>query len=85
MEALADDNFASIVADVEEGRFAYDNVRKVIYLLISTGAAVTVISRCFSAKLLCYPNTILNLACWHSSSATTADIATASSKEIHHR
>jgi len=27
------------VSGVEEGRFAYDNVRKVIYLLISTGAA----------------------------------------------
>ncbi|MBN1613334.1 MAG: HAD-IC family P-type ATPase, partial [Deltaproteobacteria bacterium] len=36
---VADDNFASIVAGVEEGRFAYDNVRKVIYLLISTGLA----------------------------------------------
>lgn len=36
---VADDNFASIVAGVEEGRFAYDNVRKVIYLLISTGAS----------------------------------------------
>jgi potassium/sodium efflux P-type ATPase len=36
---VADDNFASIVAGVEEGRFAYDNVRKVIYLLIATGAA----------------------------------------------
>jgi magnesium-transporting ATPase (P-type) len=36
---VADDNFASIVAGVEEGRFAYDNVRKVIYLLVSTGAA----------------------------------------------
>jgi len=36
---IADDNFASIVAGVEEGRFAYDNVRKVVYLLISTGAA----------------------------------------------
>ncbi|MDQ7842073.1 MAG: HAD-IC family P-type ATPase [bacterium] len=36
---VADDNFASIVAGVEEGRFAYDNVRKVVYLLISTGAA----------------------------------------------
>ncbi|MDD4997711.1 MAG: HAD-IC family P-type ATPase, partial [Syntrophales bacterium] len=36
---VADDNFASIVAGVEEGRFAYDNVRKVIYLLISTGSA----------------------------------------------
>jgi magnesium-transporting ATPase (P-type) len=36
---ISDDNFASIVAGVEEGRVAYDNVRKVIYLLISTGAA----------------------------------------------
>ncbi len=36
---IVDDNFSSIVAGVEEGRFAYDNVRKVIYLLISTGAA----------------------------------------------
>jgi magnesium-transporting ATPase (P-type) len=36
---VIDDNFASIVAGVEEGRFAFDNVRKVIYLLISTGVA----------------------------------------------
>lgn len=36
---VLDDNFASIVAGVEEGRFAYDNVRKVIYLLISTGCS----------------------------------------------
>ena len=36
---ITDDNFLSIVHGVEEGRFAYDNVRKVIYLLISTGFA----------------------------------------------
>jgi len=36
---LTDDNFASIVAGVEEGRIAYGNVRKVIFLLVSTGAA----------------------------------------------
>jgi magnesium-transporting ATPase (P-type) len=36
---VTDDNFASIVRGVEEGRHAYDNIRKVIYLLISTGAA----------------------------------------------
>ena len=36
---LTDDNFASIVSGVEEGRIAYANVRKVIFLLISTGAA----------------------------------------------
>lgn len=36
---ISDDNFATIVAGVEEGRIAYDNVRKVIYLLVSAGAA----------------------------------------------
>lgn len=36
---LTDDNFSSIVAGIEEGRIAYDNVRKVILLTISTGAA----------------------------------------------
>lgn len=39
---ISDDNFATIVAGVEEGRIAYDNIRKVIYLLISTGAAEVV-------------------------------------------
>lgn len=36
---LVDDNFASIVAGIEEGRTAYDNLRKVILLAVSTGAA----------------------------------------------
>lgn len=36
---ITDDRFASIVAGIEEGRIAYNNIRKVIYLLISTGAA----------------------------------------------
>lgn len=36
---VTDDNFASIVAGIEEGRYAYDNIRKVTYLLVSTGAA----------------------------------------------
>lgn len=36
---LTDDNFASIVAGIEEGRVAYDNIRKVVWLLVSTGAA----------------------------------------------
>ena len=40
---VTDDNFASIEAGVEEGRFAYDNIRKVTYLLISTGAAEVVL------------------------------------------
>jgi P-type Ca2+ transporter type 2C len=36
---VVDDNFSSIVNGVEEGRFAYDNVRKVVYFLISNGIA----------------------------------------------
>jgi len=36
---ITDDNFASIVRGVEEGRVAYANIRKVIIMLISTGAA----------------------------------------------
>jgi Ca2+-transporting ATPase len=46
---IADDHFASIVAGVEEGRIAYANVRKVIFLLISTGAAELVL---FTLSLL---------------------------------
>ena len=40
---LADDNFASIVAGVEEGRIAYANIRKIVYLALSTGAAEVVV------------------------------------------
>jgi len=39
---ITDDNFATIVSGVEEGRVAYDNVRKVTYLLVSTGAGEVV-------------------------------------------
>jgi calcium-translocating P-type ATPase len=40
---LADDNFASIVNGIEEGRRAYDNIRKVVFLLVSTGFAEIVL------------------------------------------
>ncbi|MFP4602119.1 MAG: cation-translocating P-type ATPase [Halochromatium sp.] len=40
---LTDDNFASIVNGIEQGRIAYANVRKVVWLLISTGAAEIVL------------------------------------------
>ncbi|EKU96493.1 cation transport ATPase [Leptolyngbya sp. PCC 7375] len=36
---ISNDNFTTIVAGIEEGRIAYDNIRKVIYLLVSTGGA----------------------------------------------
>jgi Ca2+-transporting ATPase len=59
---VTDDNFASIEAGVEEGRFAYDNIRKVTYLLISTGAAevlLFVLSLTFGLPLPLLPVQIL--------------------------
>jgi magnesium-transporting ATPase (P-type) len=40
---LADDNFVSIYAAVEEGRITFDNLRKVTFFLISTGAALVIV------------------------------------------
>lgn len=40
---ITDDHFATITAGIEEGRIAYDNIRNVIYLLVSTGAAEVVL------------------------------------------
>lgn len=40
---LLNDELSSLVDGIEEGRIAYDNIRKVIYLLISTGAAELVL------------------------------------------
>lgn len=40
---VTDDTFSSIVAGVEEGRIAYDNIRKVTLLLISTGLAEVIL------------------------------------------
>ncbi|MEH6576121.1 MAG: HAD-IC family P-type ATPase [Amphritea sp.] len=36
---LTDDNFASIIEGIRQGRLVYANIRKVVFLLISTGAA----------------------------------------------
>ncbi len=36
---ITDDNFSSVVAGIGEGRVAYANIRKVIFMLVSTGAA----------------------------------------------
>ena len=40
---ITDDNFASIVKGIHEGRVAYANIRKVIFMLVSTGAAEVVL------------------------------------------
>ena len=39
---LTDDNFTSIYSAVKEGRVTFDNVRKVTFFLISTGAAAVI-------------------------------------------
>ena len=36
---IADDNFLSIVHGIEEGRIAYANIRKIIYMLLSCGVS----------------------------------------------
>jgi magnesium-transporting ATPase (P-type) len=54
---VTDDNFASIVAGIEEGRIAYGNVRKVTFLLIATGASEVVTF--LSAVLLGLPLPLL--------------------------
>jgi magnesium-transporting ATPase (P-type) len=36
---ITDNNFSSLAAGIEEGRYTYGNLRKIIYMLISTGAA----------------------------------------------
>lgn len=46
---VTDDNFASIEAGVEEGRIAYDNIRKVTFLLVSCGFAELIL---FTASIL---------------------------------
>lgn len=58
---LTDDNFASVVAGIEEGRAAYANIRKVIYLLVSTGAAEVILFLCSVASGLPVPLTAVQL------------------------
>jgi len=49
---ITDDHYATITAGIEEGRIAYDNIRKVVFLLISTGAAeVLVVALAIAAGL----------------------------------
>jgi len=50
---LADDNFATIVNAVEEGRKIYDNVLKVLQFQLSTNLSEVIIM--FIASILHYP------------------------------
>jgi len=59
---LADDHFASIVEGIKQGRIVYSNIRKVIFLLISTGAAeitLVMLSLLFGMPLPLFPIQLL--------------------------
>jgi len=47
---IIDDNFMSIVSGIEEGRNAYANIRKVVYMLISCGLAEVLF---FTLSIVC--------------------------------
>lgn len=54
---IADDNFSSIVAAVEEGRVIFANIKKFIYFLLSCNAAEVLVV--FGAMLLGWPIPLL--------------------------
>ncbi len=59
---ITDDNFASIVDGIKQGRIVYNNIRKVIFLLISTGAAeitLFILSVVFSLPIPLFPIQLL--------------------------
>jgi len=59
---LTDDHFASIVDGITQGRIVYNNIRKVIFLLISTGAAeilLVIFSLLFGTPLPLFPLQLL--------------------------
>ena len=59
---LADDHFASIVEGIKQGRIVYSNIRKVIFLLVSTGAAeimLVLLSLVFGSPLPLFPLQLL--------------------------
>lgn len=52
---ITDDNFASIVDGIEQGRIVYNNIRKVIALLVATGASALLLFFCTVAAGLPMP------------------------------
>jgi len=59
---LTDDRFSSIIEGIKQGRVVYNNIRKVIFLLISTGAAeitLVLLSLLFGMPLPLFPLQLL--------------------------
>jgi magnesium-transporting ATPase (P-type) len=59
---ITDDNFASIVDGIQQGRIVYNNIRKVVFLLISTGAAeitLFILSVLFALPIPLFPIQLL--------------------------
>lgn len=54
---ITDDNFLSIISGIEEGRNAYNNIRKVIYMLLSSGIAEVLF--CILAIIFNFPMPLL--------------------------
>ncbi|MDP3906543.1 HAD-IC family P-type ATPase [Novosphingobium sp.] len=74
---LADDNFASIAAAVQEGRTVYDNIKKVISWTLPTnaGEALTIVIALFAGATL--PVTAVQILWINLITATTLGIALA--------
>jgi Ca2+-transporting ATPase len=58
---LTDDNYASIVAAVEQGRIIYDNIRKFVFFLISSNVAEILIIFLATVAGLPAPLTVIQL------------------------
>jgi Ca2+-transporting ATPase len=58
---LTDDNYASIVAAVEQGRIIYDNIRKFVFFLISSNVAEVLIIFLATLAGLPAPLTVIQL------------------------
>ncbi len=58
---ITDDNFSSIVDGVEQGRIVYNNIRKVIALLVATGASALLLFFCTVVAGLPMPLTAVQL------------------------
>lgn len=74
---VTDDNFASIVAGVQEGRFAYDNIRKVIYFLIATAVAEIILVTAALVMKMPLPLTALQILWLNLITSSIQDIALA--------